>query len=166
MKASHFSKDIQEFLVLLRKHSVKYVIVGGEAVIYYGYARLTGDVDFFYEPSRENALNLYRSLDEFWGRDIPGINASEELMEYGTILQFGVPPNRIDLVNSIEGVTFGDVWVGRTTERVEISGQTIPVHFIGLEQLIMNKEEVRRPKDMEDLKYLKKAKERQNNTDL
>ncbi len=166
MKASHFSKDIQEFLVLLRKHSVKYVIVGGEAVIYYGYARLTGDVDFFYEPSRENASNLYGALDEFWGRDIPGINASEELMELGTILQFGVPPNRLDLINNIEGVTFEDVWEGRTTEKVQIAGQTIPVHFIGLEQLIMNKDEIRRPKDLEDLKYLKKAKERQNYTDL
>jgi predicted nucleotidyltransferase len=166
MKASHFSKDIQEFLTLLTKHNVKYVIVGGEAVIYYGYPRLTGDVDFFYEPSRKNASNLYRALDEFWGRDIPGINAFEELMESGTILQFGVPPNRVDLINSIDGVTFGDVWVGRTTARVEISGRTIPVHFIGLEQLIMNKEEIRRPKDLEDLKYLKKARKKQNNKDF
>jgi predicted nucleotidyltransferase len=166
MKTTHFSKDIQEFLELLTKHSIKYVIVGGEAVIYYGFARLTGDVDFFYEPSRKNVLNLYRALDEFWGGDIPGINTFEELMESGTILQFGVPPNRIDLINSIDGVTFGDVWTGRTTERIEILGQTIPVHFIGLEELIMNKEKIRRPKDLEDLKYLKKAKERQDNTDL
>jgi hypothetical protein len=40
MKASHFSKDTQEFFKALGKNKVKYVIVGGEAVIYYGYARL------------------------------------------------------------------------------------------------------------------------------
>lgn len=47
MKVSHFSKDVREFLMLLAKYQVKYLIVGGEAVIYYGYARLTGDIDFF-----------------------------------------------------------------------------------------------------------------------
>jgi len=46
MKASHFSRDIQEFVKLLSEHQVKYVIVGGEAVIYYGHARLTGDNDW------------------------------------------------------------------------------------------------------------------------
>lgn len=163
MKASHFSKDIQEFIELLTKHSVKYVIVGGEAVIYYGYARLTGDVDFLYEPSRENVSYLCRALDEFWGGNIPGIDTFDDLMETGTILQFGVPPNRLDLVNKIDGVTFGEVWKGKTIECIEIQGQKIQVNFIGLEQLIKNKEKVRRPKDVEDLKYLKKAKSKQNN---
>ena len=106
MKASHYSKDIQEFLELLAKHKVKYVIVGGEAVIYYGYARLTGDVDFFFGTSKENTQCLYETLDEFWGGDIPGVDSFEELMESGTILQFGLPPNRIDLLNHIDGVTF------------------------------------------------------------
>jgi predicted nucleotidyltransferase len=165
MKASHFSKDIQEFLELLTKHSVRYVIVGGEAVIYYGYARLTGDVDFFYESSRENALHLYGALDEFWEGEIPGIKTFEELMESGTILQFGVPPNRLDLVNRIDGVTFEEVWTGKTTERIEIQGQTFQVNFIGLEQLIKNKEKIGRAKDMEDLRYLKKAMEKQKNAD-
>lgn len=51
MKAAHFSKDIQDFIRLLNQHHVRYLIVGGEAVIYYGYARLTGDVDFFFETT-------------------------------------------------------------------------------------------------------------------
>jgi predicted nucleotidyltransferase len=159
MKASHFSKDTQEFLELLDKHKVKYVIVGGEAVIYYGCARLTGDVDFFFGTSKENAQGLYNTLEEFWGGDIPGVNSVEELMESGTILQFGVPPNRIDLINRIDGVTFEESWAGKTTTNVEISGKSIPVYFIGLAQLIANKESIGRPKDLEDLKYLKKAKE-------
>jgi hypothetical protein len=44
MKNSHFSRDIQEFLFLLAKYKVQYLIVDGEAVIYYGFARLTGDI--------------------------------------------------------------------------------------------------------------------------
>ena len=48
IESAHFSPDVREFIGLLHKHGVRYVIVGGEAVIYYGYARFTGDVDFFY----------------------------------------------------------------------------------------------------------------------
>lgn len=159
MKASHFSKDTQEFLRLLAKEEVKYVIVGGEAVIYYGYARLTGDVVFFYERSKENALKLFRALDEFWSRDIPGLHSFEELMHAGIILQFGSPPNRIDLVSSIDGVTFKEVWTNRTIACIEIGDERIPVNFIGLNELIRNKEIIKRPKDLEDLKYLEKARE-------
>jgi len=67
MRASHFSPDIQEFLRLLSTHGVRYVIVEGEAVIYYGYARLTGDVDFFYEATPENVARFYDVLNDFWG---------------------------------------------------------------------------------------------------
>ena len=87
MIASHFSKDIQEFLKLLSDNKVRYVIIGGEAVIYYGYARLTGDVDFFFEGSNQNAQRLYHALDRFWQGDIPGITTYAELMEPGIILQ-------------------------------------------------------------------------------
>jgi hypothetical protein len=131
MKASHFSNDTQQFLKLLHKYKVKYVIVGGEAVIYYGYARLTGAVDFFFGISKENAQCLYDALDEFWGGDIPGLDSFEGVMKSGTIFQFGVPPNRIDLVNRIDGVTFEEAWTGKVTTSLEISGESIPAHFIG-----------------------------------
>jgi hypothetical protein len=95
MQADHFSLDTQEFLFLLNKYEVKYLMVGGEAVIYYGYARLTGDVDFFYEMSEENIPKLYQALEEFWGGNIPGIEDVSELNEPGLIFLFGAPPNRI-----------------------------------------------------------------------
>ncbi len=157
MKASHFSPDIQEFLFLLSIHKVRYVIVGGEAVIYYGFARLTGDVDFFFEPSVNNVQKLYRALDEFWQGSIPGIRSPDELMSPGVIIQFGVPPNRIDLVSSITGVSFKEAWKSRTREKVKIKKRLYPVFFIGLDQLIKNKEAINRPKDLDDLRYLKAA---------
>lgn len=157
MRASHFSSDIQEFLRLLSIHGVRYVIVGGEAVIYYGYARLTGDVDFFYEAMSENVARLYDVLNDFWGGDIPGLRSSGELLPRGTILQFGVPPNRIDLINLIDAVSFKEAWDSRIEEEIEIERVKYQVHYIGLEELIRNKEAVRRYKDLEDLRYLKAA---------
>ena len=108
MSVSFFSKDIIEFLYLLSKFKVNYLIVGGEAVIYYGHARLTGDIDFFYERKKENVAKLYDVLDEFWDNDIPGINKPNELMQEGIVFQFGVLPNRIDLINKIENINFLD----------------------------------------------------------
>lgn len=160
MKASHFSKDILDFIRLLNRRHVKYLIVGGEAVIYYGYARLTGDVDFFIDTSRKNALNLYEALKEFWRGDVPGIEGCEALMEPGVIFQFGVPPNRIDIITHVDGVTFRKAWHGRATTSMEIRGEQVSIYFIGLEELIANKTAINRPKDQEDLKYLVKAKEK------
>ena len=64
MTAAFFSKDIVEFLFLLNKYKVDYLIVGGEAVIYYGHARLTGDIDIFYGRGKENCNRLFQSLKE------------------------------------------------------------------------------------------------------
>jgi predicted nucleotidyltransferase len=160
MKGSYFSKDIQEFIRLLSKYKVRYVIVGGEAVIYYGYARLTGDIDFFYEPSPVNAGKLYKALDEFWNGKIPGIKSSQDLLSAGIIIQFGISPNRIDLLNLITGITFKEAWKKRRKERIKIAGQNYLVLFIGLEELIKNKESVRRFKDLDDLQYLRAIKKR------
>lgn len=157
MKPDYFSKDIKDLLRLLHFHKVKYVIVGGEAVIYYGYPRLTGDVDFFYQRVNENVKRLYKALLEFWDEDIPGIQNSEEFTQKGVVVQFGVPPNRIDLLNTIDGVSFDDVWTNRTVEKIRVGGDNIPVYYIGKQELIRNKEAIGRHKDRDDLKYLKKS---------
>lgn len=157
MKDSYFSDDIKEFIKLLDKYAVKYVIVGGEAVIYYGYPRLTGDVDFFYSASSENVQQLYEALKDFWDGNIPGIKSENELSKPGYIIQFGVPPNRIDLMNTIDGVTFKEAWPSKKKEAINIEGKIYPVYFLGLEQLIQNKKASGRDKDLDDLTYLTKS---------
>jgi len=151
--ASLFSRDMYEFLVLLHKHAVKYMIVGGEAVIFHGYARLTGDIDFFYERSKENAGKLFNALLEFWAGSVPGLREAEELLEPGLILQFGVPPNRIDLINQISGVSFGDAWQSRKT--IALAGPSpATIHYLGIQSLIKNKKASAREKDLDDVKHL------------
>lgn len=158
-----FSSDIKEFLRLLSKYKVQYVMVGGEAVIYYGHGRLTGDIDIFYHAGQDNADRMYRALDAFWQGDIPGVQNAKELMEPGCVLQFGVPPNRIDLINLIDGVSFEEAWTGKKDEILEVEGGGIPIHIIGLDQLIKNKKAVQRYKDLDDLAFLVKAKKKKKN---
>ncbi len=146
MKATYFSKDMQEFLFLLDKYQVRYVIVGGEAVIYYGYVRLTGDIDLFFESTPQNVKRLYDALLEFWEGQIPGIESKDEFIDPGVIIQFGVPPNRIDLINKIEGVVFYEAWEDKVIETITINNQTISVYYIGIKQLIKNKSSLDRPR--------------------
>lgn len=153
--SEYFSPDIREFIALLHRHHVRYVVVGGEAVIYYGYARLTGDIDFFYDSEPANAAALFQALLEFWAGNIPGVQRAEELCEAGIVIQFGRPPNRIDLLNRIDGVTFSAAWQSRKTVLLETPAGDVPLHYIGLEQLIKNKQAANRPKDLEDLAYLR-----------
>jgi len=152
-----------DLLRILHHRAVRYMIVGGEAVIHYGYARLTGDIDLFYESSSENAERLFEALREFWGGPVPEVDKGKELREPGVILQFGVPPNRIDLLNRIDGVEFGECWNGRIT--VPFSGEEtdFQVHYIGIDQLIKNKESSGREKDMDDMRFLREIVKRQLN---
>ncbi|MCP5107548.1 MAG: hypothetical protein GY950_29440 [bacterium] len=154
MKGTNFSPDVQDFIKLLAKYNVRYLIVGGEAVIYYGFVRLTGDIDFFYESSLENASKLFSALSEFWQGSIPGIKRKEDLLGEDVIIQFGVIPNRIDLITSIEAVAFKDAWENRLEEKVTIDNKEYSIYFISIKLLIKNKESVNRNKDLMDLKYL------------
>jgi hypothetical protein len=156
---SHFSLDVRDFIRLLEKHEVRYLIVGGEAVIFYGHARLTGDVDFFYDGGNENSRRLYAALHEFWEGSVPGVEGAVELTEPGLIVQFGVPPNRIDLMNRIDAVEFEDAWKERTVVELDVGGGRITVNYVGLVELIKNKEAAARPKDLDDLPFMIKALE-------
>ena len=158
MKANHFYSDTLEFFSLLFQNQVRYLIVGGEAVIYYGFARLTGDVDIFYDVSADNITRLYTALHQFWEGDIPGVEHKSELAEPGVIFQFGVPPNRIDLMNKVDQVTFEPAWKNRTIEKVVQKSGPVEIYYIGLSELISNKKSMGRYKDLEDLKYLQKIK--------
>lgn len=161
MTGSPFSQDTLDLLKCLDECKVKYIIVGGEAVIYYGYPRLTGDIDLFYENSKENVHHLWDALNAFWNGTIPGIQSMDEFMIDGMVFQFGVPPNRIDFINKIEGVDFQEAWKERVNEKIRFKDKEVTAYYIGISALIHNKSMLSRPKDQEDLKYLVEFK-RQN----
>jgi hypothetical protein len=160
IKGAGFSGDILAFLRLLSKHRVRYLIVGGEAVIFHGYPRLTGDVDFFYDPAPANTRRLFDALLDFWSGRIPGVASPEELREPGMIIQFGRPPHRIDLLNRIDGVSFAQAWRSRILVALETKGGRVPVRYIARGPLLRNKRATARPKDLDDARFLGKPAER------
>lgn len=152
--ATVFSNDAIELIRALNEEGARFLLVGGHAVIFYGVIRLTGDTDFFYELSPENIDRVFRALLRFWTGSIPGVAQPAELGVPGTILQFGLPPNRLDLINQIDGVTFQDAWETRTIAAIQTSTGPLDVAFIGLAMLRRNKQASARRKDLDDLDSL------------
>lgn len=154
---NYFSTDIREFLELLHKHRVRYVIVGGEAVIFYGHARYTGDIDVFYSPDEANAKAMFAALLEFWGGNVPDVKSHAELLEPKIVVQFGRPPNRLDLMNHIDAVEFDAAWETRRVVQLQAPSALVPVSYLSLKHLLRNKSATDRPKDRDDVRYLSRA---------
>jgi len=148
------SADVIEFIRLLWRSKVRCLMVDGEAVIFHGYPRLTGDVDFFYDRSRDNAARLFKALAVFWDNDIPEVRAASELLEPGIVVQFGRPPNRIDLHNQIDGVSFGSAWRSRIPVELKTRSGSVRLFYIGIGPLRRNKRASGRAKDLDDLEHL------------
>lgn len=142
-------KDYEELLQLLNKHEVRYCIVGAYAVAFYGKPRYTKDMDILVEPSVENGKRIVQALNDF---GFGSLDLSEQdFAEEGNIIQLGYEPVRVDIITSIKGVTFDQAWTNKTLGNY---GKE-KVFFIGLKELIRNKERAARKQDMVDLDLLK-----------
>ena len=141
-------EDWRAFIESLNSNGVEYVVVGAVALAHHGFPRYTGDLDVLIRNSSENAKRLEMALAAF-GLSALGLKAEDFTNSY-SVIQLGVPPNRIDLFTSCTGVTFDDVWAGRIETQV---GET-RVNFIGREELVRNKRMTGRPQDKADLDAL------------
>ena len=141
--------DFKEFFESFNTHNVRYLVVGGYAVIYHTGPRATVDIDVLIEASPENAKRVMTALSGF---GFGGIGLKEaDFATPGQTVQLGYPPNRIDINTSITGVDFAQAHARRCTSTYG----GIPVAYIGLEDLLRNKEAVGRDKDLLDVKLLR-----------
>ena len=141
-------QDFKEFLVLLNSEKIEYLLVGGYAVSFHGYPRPTGDLDIWVAMNPDNATKLVSALNKF---GFAGVGANEELfLTPGRVVRMGVPPVRIEVLNSISGVDFAACRVRRI--HAVIDG--VPVPLISREDLLINKRAAGRDKDLNDLKHL------------
>lgn len=147
-------RDYEELLRLFNKHRVKYCIVGAFAVAFYAIPRYTKDMDIFAEPSVLNAERILKALAEF-GFDMLELTV-EDFSREGKIIQLGYEPLRIDIITSIEGCSFAHVWKNKVKGKYGKEN----VYFIGLDELIRNKQFLKRKQDKVDIDFLLAAKKR------
>jgi hypothetical protein len=152
----NLNENFVDFISLLNKQHVKYVLVGGWAVIFEGYARTTGDMDFFIERSEENAEKIISVLKMFCGSTL-GFKIPDFLKE-NNVLMIGRPPFRIDLLTSISGVDFKEAF---DTSHLYIE-DSFEVRCIHINELINNKKSSGRLKDLADAEMLEKILKKRN----
>lgn len=140
--------DFRDILSAFNAEGVEYVLVGAYAVAAHGLPRATGDIDLFIRPSASNAQSVWRALEHF-GAPLDRISI-HDLQTRDLVIQIGLPPRRVDLMTSIDGVEFDKAW----DERVVISVEGMDVPTISKENLILNKRATGRPQDLADIARL------------
>lgn len=142
------SRDWTEFLNALISRRVRFVIVGGHAVAGHGEPRLTEDLDVFVERSLANATRIRQALiASGFGGVAP---TATELARPHKVFMLGRKPWRIDILTSIDGVSFAQAW----KSRVKAQFTKAPLYVIGREMLIKNKRAAGRDKDLADVALL------------
>ncbi len=140
--------DFKEFLSLLHIHRVNYLLVGGYAVAAHGYPRFTGDLDLWIQTSAENAENVLRVCREF-GFDVANLRV-ELFINPKQMTRMGHPPLRIEILNSVSGLSFEHAW----KNRIQDVWDGVPISMISLQDLRANKLASGRMKDLADLENL------------
>ena len=121
------SEDWTDLLRLLLESNAKFVVVGGHAMGVHGLPRYTKDLDIFVDRSLENAKLVQQSLIEFMGDD-KGFGI-ENFTNPKKVTMLGFPPYRIDILTSIAGVSFQQVF--KNQELLQFGDLQVP--FIGYE---------------------------------
>jgi len=145
-----FNPDFKEFVQLLIKNQVEYLVVGGYAVSIHGYPRYTGDLDIWVNPTVKNSAKVLDCLNEF-GFSSLELTENDFIKEYG-IIQLGYPPVRIDIMNTLDGVKFDECFQNKSIIEID----SLPINFISLNDLIKNKKTTARPRDIDDIENLTK----------
>lgn len=143
--------DLKEFLELLNKNKVEYLIVGGYAASLYSRPRYTKDLDIWINPTITNARKVRKTLDEF-GFEKMDISI-EDLTNKDQFIQLGFEPARIDLITSLVGIKFKEAFRNRN---IGLYGDLRNVNFISVEDLIKNKKESGRKQDLFDVYWIEK----------
>lgn len=146
--------DFRDLLVALSDAGAEFVVLGGHAVAFHGHPRATKGLDVLVRANADNAKRVYSALAAF-GAPLAAFEVGEtDFATYDGVLQMGVPPVRIDILNRADGITFDEAIAEGA--RFELDGRSIPV--IGRSALLKNKRAAAREQDVADVKALERVK--------
>jgi predicted nucleotidyltransferase len=143
-------EDFRDLLIELADNGAEFVLVGGHAVAFHGHPRATKDMDVLIRANSSNAEKVYRALAAF-GAPLQSFEVqAKDFATYDGILQIGLPPRRVDILNRADGVNFDEAVADGSAFTLE--GRRIPV--IGRAALIKNKRAAGRAQDIADVEAL------------
>src|ERR1039457_504757 len=149
-------QDYKDLLSAFHAHGVRYLIVGGYAVIFHAQPRFTKDIDLFIKADTANAQATWAVLASF-GALLEGIRP-EEFAERSSFFRFGRDPRGFDILPNLPGVDFDSSWE-RRVEGVLDSATGLTAFSISKDDLIAAKLASGRLQDLADVEAIEKAAE-------
>ena len=144
------NSDFSDLLRIFNDNRVKYLVIGGYAVVQYAEPRFTKDLDIWISTDSANAEAVYKSLQEF-GAPLEDLN-SKDFSEEGFFFQIGIPPMRVDILMGVPGMKFDECWHRRNPVKFD----ELMVNFISRKDLIIAKRISGRPQDLLDADSIRK----------
>jgi predicted nucleotidyltransferase len=141
-------EDFKDMVRALNEENVRFILLGGFAVIIHGYTRSTKDLDLWIWANPENAVRIIRALEKF-GAPMHDVS-TKDFEKEGTIFQIGVQPIRIDIITAATGISFEEAY--KNVENICVDGINVPL--ISIPDLIQNKKATARPQDLIDVEHL------------
>jgi hypothetical protein len=144
------NSDFRDLFAALNAVGARYLVVGGYALALHAEPRFTKDLDIWIDRTADNAQAVWNALAAF-GAPVTGVSPAD-LASPDLVYQLGVPPSRVDILTSIDGVDFTRAWPRRVEERYGDQ----QAFFIGLADLVENKRATGRPQDLADIELLER----------
>ncbi|MBK9109734.1 MAG: nucleotidyltransferase [Saprospiraceae bacterium] len=153
---SIFNEDFLEYISLLNKHSVRYILIGGLAVNVYGYRRSTGDMDLWIEPTEENHTRLTKVHQEYgmYMGEMEDLENFIDTLKFD-VFQFGGGFIKIDIMTACKGLIFESA----LKQAKMINIEKVNVRIIHINDLIQAKLAAGRFKDLDDIENLNKLRD-------
>ncbi len=153
-----FLEEHRKFLFLLIKNRVDFILIGGYAVIIYGYERGTGDMDIWLKPSNENKVKFVVALQEH-GIEEESCEAVRKMnFEETLVFHIGAKPNKIDFLTRVQGLSYDAADTEKKT--IALENQLVPV--VDYHHLIVMKMLAGRLQDKADIDILQKINKFKN----
>jgi hypothetical protein len=148
MESQKGNVDFRDLLRRFAEENVRYLVIGGVALAYYGRPRYTKDLDIWIDPAGDNAARVFRVLASF-GAPLSGLT-EDDFRDPNSIYMFGREPGRIDILNDVDGVLFDEAWNRRKVDRY----MDATVNIIARDDLIASKRATGRAGDLRDIEAL------------
>jgi len=97
-----FYQEFLEFIKALNENEVEYLIIGGFAVGFHRYSRATGDIDFWINKTKDNAIKVVKACIDFGIAEedlFPEMFLSDE-----KLVKIGEAPYKIEILNVMSGL--------------------------------------------------------------
>jgi hypothetical protein len=145
-----FQSDFRDFIQALNNNQVRYLLVGGYAVVFHGHARTTGDMDIWVDCTKENYVHLVKAFREF---GMPVFDMTEEKFlspKNYDVFRFGRKPVAIDIMIKMANFSFEECF--NLVTYFEDDNLKVPV--VHINTLIAAKKFAGRQKDLNDIQWL------------